>query len=258
MRSSIDIEEVVTYAACPERERFRKLADSESELEKKYKQCVRTILVRYYGELMDGHAMTYNELRRMWSTYWDIPVNLMNRKVRKDHRSFLNAAMTDEEMMMLKGVKLLEAMSSRRINQEMIPLMVDEPYSLQFDGVSIEGKFDLVFTYPNKNLWISEWSKVPKTDPKYNLKHAVLMEAFKRTTGKTPTGVLVDYIQVSGDLTFPSYRTPEELAVQVREASQIAKSIQFELYYRRIGAHCRTECPYVNECLGESSIESKK
>ena len=258
MRSAISVEEITTYAACPERERRRRLEpDVLPPMEKRYRSAVRTVLTRYYTELMGGNRMSYNEIRRLWSTFWDVPVTLISRDVTKNHKSFLQSHFTDEELMLARGIKLLNAMRDRRINGEMDVLIVDEPWTVEFDGVTIEGTFDLVAKYPKGNVWIIEWATSQREDYRYNLRHALKLQAYKNMTGKYATGLLVDLIGVSVDQLISSLRIEEELKRQVREAADIARAIQYELYHRVIGPHCRAQCPYVDSCIGVDKIVSK-
>jgi hypothetical protein len=252
MRTTIDLTELVTYSYCPERERRRRFDPNAglSPLEVKYRSNLRKVLVAFYTEMADGRVMTEAELRRRWSTLWEVPISsLTTRAFAKRSASTLNSLMTDDERMIMRGTKAINKLAERRMNSSISVLVVDEPFSLTVDGLTITGRHDLVFEDHRGQRWIVDWTDQDvKIEPKYYLKHTLLSEGFHRQYGQ-PAGVLIDYLLTLGDYIEPSVRHPYIQQEQLKEAGALAASVSHQHIYRRIGSWCG-KCPYKSACLG--------
>jgi hypothetical protein len=253
---AIELRELRDYQLCPEKERRRKLEPTRDSPDKQYQNRIRTLLIRYYGELLGGVHLGEKELRRSWSTMWEIPVGMVSRSMDKSHSSLVSAAMTPEERMILRGADVIHHLVNRTMHVNMNPVIVDEPFSLKVGELTLLGHYDLVFEDARKQFWIVDWTDMPgKYEISLDRRHAVMIEAFRQRTGRM-SGVLVDYIRTAGDFVELSGRTTDELARQVEEAHQMAIGLSLDLQYRSIGTHCR-ECPYKFSCIGVNTIEAK-
>ena len=261
MRTIVDLSEIERYSICPEQERRRKLDPMEGidPLERLYQDRMRAVLIRFYGELLGGRLMSEIELRRSWSHMWDtISVEMKTRHPSKAHTSVVHSMMSVEEQMLLRGASMINKLIARKGNSHMSPVIVDEPFSLKLsDELKIVGRYDLVFEDRYKNYWIVDWTRKPgKYDLRFDISHAILIEALYQRTGKR-AGLMVDFICTAGDTLVESKRSPQELVKQVKEAAQIARALTADIYYRSVGDHCN-QCPYVASCIGVRVIESKK
>lgn len=260
MRSSFHIDEITNYVKCPERERRRKLEIALPTDEDRYKECVRKILVRYHTELLGGHKMSYSELRRMWGTFWKIPTTLIDRRLRKDTASELNAMLTPQESLLLRGVRFLQILAAQDPAKLLYVSMVNEPYSLDFGDITIEGTFDVVYRYKHGHDWIVDWVQdylVPNIDKVHDLRHSVMMAAYIQKTNTIPTGIMCDFSPQGFDALRQVFRNNKtEFQTQIQEAVSIARALQLEIHYRSIGPGCN-KCPYIKSCLGVTSVKSR-
>ena len=260
MRTTLDLEELNGYAFCPEFERRRK-GDPDAGLspaEAKYRRTLRKLLVRFYTELADDNLLKESVLRRMWSTMWEIPIaGFQNRSFKKGAAATFNGMLTDDERMILRGVKVINGLAGRQMNKKIAPVIVDEPFSLVLDGITIVGRFDLVFEDEAGHFWIVDWTQEhARFDPKYSFKHTLLAEGFRQQTGRN-AGVLVDYLLTLGNLVEGAPRDAGETALQVQEAATIALAIVEDLNFRRIGKWCGS-CRYKPDCFGTKHVQSRQ
>lgn len=259
MRTTVDLDELAVYRDCPERERRRKLDPQAgiAPIEKQYQDRMRGLLVRFYGELLSGNVPTEAELRRSWSRMWEIPAGMTTRTFNKANASFLNAILSNEERMLARGAAAINQFLARPMHQSIVPVMVDEPFSIQAGKILITGRFDLVFEDKRHNYWIVDWTSQPgRYDTRYDLKHAVLANSFEQKTGRK-AGILIDYIRTLGDYIEPSKRTEDEQSKQVLEAVSIAEALAANIHYRRMGPHCQ-QCPFQASCIGVKVVQAKR
>jgi CRISPR/Cas system-associated exonuclease Cas4 (RecB family) len=193
----------------------------------------------------------------MWN---DIPMDdgIKPRSFSKGTSSDLNALMTDPERLLVRGAGVLHKFSERLMHDGIQPVIVDEPFSIELDGITIEGKFDVVFEDRDHRYWIIDWSnKELRYDHQYDRRLAILLAAFSTTTGKVAAGVIVDYIMTFGDFYDFSVRTVDALKDQVLDVTQVAKAITQNIVYKDVGPNCKS-CPYKNSCVGIRIVQQKR
>lgn len=248
MRTVISVGELDTFRQCPERERRRKLDTPGTQIERDYRSRMRTLLVRYYAEMLEGNLLTEAQVRRLWSTLWEVSIQT-TRQFEKHNASFLNAMMSPEEKMLLRGATVINKITSRRLNGQIRPVVVDEAFSLERGSFTLAGTYDLVFVDRAGTYVIVDWTEwMVKDEKPFELRYAVMLEAFKQTFAHDAT-ILTDYILTLGDYLVPSPRSVGETSRQVDEAFQIARALSLETSYRIVGDHCR-QCPYRGPCIG--------
>jgi hypothetical protein len=254
------IEDLELYRRCPERYR-RAQADplkGLSTLEYQYRQNMRKLLVRFYTNLAEGRVTSEAELRRSWSTLWRTSPKLETREWDFHTASIVNATMTAEERMVLRGTKSLHRIVERAGTKKIIPQIVDEPYSLTLDsGLVVTGQWDLIYKDSKGAFWLTHWSDAEvKQDTRFALFYPVAALAFEQRYGARP-GLLVDYILGIGDYVDPVKRTEKENQLQLSEVAGLAEAFSKELYWRSVGLDCNS-CPYKAACLGVTVVQNKR
>lgn len=257
--TTVALDDLLGYRRCPEQLfRLRDGNPKANPNEVLYTARLRTLLVRFYGELMGQRLMTEKEVRRSWSTMWQIPVGLFNRTYNTNNASMVNALMTEEEKLLLRGAGVINTfLNNRGLHERISPVIVDEPFSLTLDGITVTGRYDLIFEDRSHHYTIVDWTGEPgRYEHRFDLRYAVMLAAFTQKTGHKAS-MMIDYIRTMGNYLEKSERTPQELLLQVAEATQIAHALSQDLRYRRPGEDCKS-CPFQASCVGVSVVQAKR
>ena len=265
MRNSVDLSEIKTARICLEKE-FRRKAEPNfgiAPIEVAYLEKFRNLLIRFYTELAGGILLTESDLRRAWSTMWDIPVvtaRIYDPQNNSHTANVVNRMMTDDERLCLRGASSINKFMARTLHQKIIPVVVDEPFDIVFGDIRVTGRFDLIYQDKGGRYVIVDWTDEPvRYDVKYDLRHAILIRVFQQRFGQ-PSTVLVDYIRTRNehkDMLELSTRSEDRLKSQLLEVNSLVQVLSKGFRYKSIDDHCKS-CVYKNPCLGETIVTSKR
>lgn len=258
------LEQFQSYMTCPLQEKLifkDKVLNnarilSETELKKiAYNDAVKTTISYYYSQIANGETVTIKGLyTKFQETFYilvgykeeksilDRPIQETRSRENKDRKKYI-----DDGFKAIKGFH-------NSLNKEEFIIAHNYPYRIDFNGFSIESKFDLVREVLNEKtnekiieLVIYSTSKrIPdEFDINHNLSTTFHHYAFKDIFNVTPDAIVISYISLGKEIYV--YRDEKEHRRLLSSLTYFSNSINSDIIYPRQSIACNA-CPVKNFC----------